>query len=193
MSGSPIQPAPVSPNPFQPAVEPPAPRGGRSWVWILAAGAILGMCCCSGICLVPAGVGVYQAASERDDVEREIQDFMSALDAGNVDAAMNHFSSRALRTNQTSREKIKQLLDNPAFRGCQAVHITSINVNRSYNTNQDVPQGVVAIVSGTLHYQNGSSRPFHATLEKEGSQWKLHTLRLDQQGNADPSPEKPPE
>jgi len=76
-------------NPFQPPQEP-SPRV-RSRLWILAARAILGMCCCSGICLVPMGAGVYQAFAEKGGVERTVTAFFAEVDARNGDAALAHF------------------------------------------------------------------------------------------------------
>src|SRR5262249_16924244 len=159
-------------DPFQsPTPAPAAPRP-RSWLWLIALGVVASVCLCSGLCLVPSGLLIYRAAAERQPIEKSLNSFLADLNADRIDKALAHFSSRAQRSAQVNRQQIEQFAKAPYARGCNTTHITQINISQNYNTNQDVPQGTVANVSGTLDYTDGSHGTFRATLEREKGEWR---------------------
>lgn len=169
---------PPSPNPFQPPEgKPPSPT--RSILWWLAGGVLVAFFCCGGLCVIPIGRAVYQAATERDDVEQLLTAFLADLEAKDFEACLAHFSARSIRVASLSTEKMEQLASDPAFRGARTAHITTINVTYAFNSNPDLPQGTVANVSGTATYEDGSTATLQATLEKEDQTWRIHKLVLN--------------
>jgi hypothetical protein len=148
-------------------------------LWLVALGAIASVCLCSGLCLVPSGLLIYRAAAERQPIETVLNKFVADLNADRIDEALARFSSRAQRTAQVNRQQIEQFAKAPYARGSSATHVTNINVSQNYNTNQDVPQGTVANVSGTLDYTDGSHGTFQATLEREQGEWRLHAVHFN--------------
>jgi hypothetical protein len=180
-----------TPDPFQSPQTTSPPRRSWSLVWLLAAGAMAGFCCC-GLCVVPSGMGIYQSVAERDDVELVVTQFLVAMDQQRVDEALSLFSKRAITSQAVTREQLDQLIASEHFEGCQSATIQQINVSRSFNTNRKVPQGVVANVSGPVSYRDGTSGAFRATLEKDGDHWRLFSIHIQRNENrkADPSPKK---
>jgi len=175
----PSDPSTARHDPFQSPTPAPATPRSRSWLWLIVGGAVASVCLCSGLCLVPSGLLIYRATAERVPVERILNDFLADVNAKRIDEALARFSSRAKRTAAMNREQIEQFADAPYARGCQAAHVTNINVSQNYNTNQDVPQGTVANVSGTLDYSDGVRGTFRATLEREQGEWRLHSVHLE--------------
>jgi hypothetical protein len=182
--------ASASPDPFQSPRDVPEPRPSRSLMWLFAFGAVAGMCCCGGLCVVPSGMGIYQSVTERDNIERMITLFLMVMNEKRGDQALSLFSRRAVRSQAVTREQIEQLLDSQLLRGCQSATVQQINVARSFNTNEKAPQGTVANVAGTVSYGDGNSGTFRATLEKENGHWKLfpiHVQRKESTIEGDPS------
>ena len=177
-----------SPDPFQAPPPTPPPSRRRSIVWLVALGMLLGVGCCGGLCLVPLGLGVYQAATERDDVEQVLNAFLQDLDQRRFDDALGRFSSRARQTVGVSRDHIELLVNDPNFRGASRATVTNIQVSRRFNTDETMPQGVVAIVSGSLAFEPSGSGTFEATLEKEASQWRLHSIHVTGPPSSSPPP-----
>jgi hypothetical protein len=165
-------------NPFQPPAQLPPPRRSRSWLLFGAGGVLAVLCLSSGLCVVPMGLGVYQAFAERDDVEQVVSGFMSELGSQRFAEASERFSTRSQRVFAMTPEKLAEVAEDPAFQSSRAAHVAGVNLNRAFNTNADVPQGVVANVSGTIDYDGGPSGTFRATLEKERGVWKLHSIHV---------------
>jgi len=166
-------------NPFQPSASlPPQPRS-RAWLWLAAGGVLILICSCCGLCVVPAGLGVYQAVNERGNVEQVVTAFMADLAAKRFSDAADRFSSRARRVSSISSEKLAKVAgENQAYQGGRAAHVAGVHLSRAFNSNQDVPQGVVAQVSGTIDYEGGERGAFRATLEKENGAWRLHSIQV---------------
>jgi hypothetical protein len=175
------------PNPFQPPGAPSTARG-RSVLWWVAGGALVSMCCCGSFCLIPMGGAVYQAATERDDVEQVVTEFLADLDAKRFDSCLSRFSARSVRVASLTRESMEKLAEQPDFRGCQTAHVTNINVTYTVNSNQDLPQGTVANVSGTVTYSDGATGTVTAVLEKEKGAWRLHQLTVNRPATPNPEP-----
>ncbi len=64
------------------------------------------------------------------------------------------------------------------FEGYQSVEVLNLNVSQAFNTNQNLPQGTVAKVDGTISYDGGFIGQFNAVLEKEGDVWRLHNINI---------------
>jgi hypothetical protein len=166
-------------NPFQPSASLPPDRRSRAWLWLAAAGVLAVICGCCGLCVVPAGLGVYQAAGERGNVEQVVTAFMTDLAAERFVDAAERFSSRAKRVSSISAEKLAKVArENQAYQGGRAAHVAGVHLTRAFNSNQDVPQGVVANVSGTIDYEGGDRGTFRAMLEKESGAWRLHSIQV---------------
>jgi hypothetical protein len=179
---------PVDPgsNPFVPPTAPPGPTRSRGVLWGVAIGVLACLCLCGSACLIPAGFGVYQAITQRSEIEQAVDACMQDIEVKRTDAALARFSSRAIEHSLVTREAVARLSDNPHFRQYKSVHISQINIGRSFTTNVKTPQGTVANVSGTVVYRDGGSGVFKATLEKEQGQWRLFSLDVTRNGVAEP-------
>jgi hypothetical protein len=175
-SGFPNQP---SPNPFS-APESAAPPPRRSaTAWLIGIGCLASLCLCGGPCVLLTGFGVYQAVSQRDDVQKVLDDTLQAIADNDPDAALEHSSKRAIEHELITREQFEKLAGGPEFKEYQSATITDIKVSASYNSNAAMPQGAVVNVSGTIDYNDGGKGGFEATFEKEGGEWKLYSLRVN--------------
>jgi len=172
-------------NPFQPSASLSPPPRSRSWIWLLVGGVLGCMCLCSGLCIVPVGLGVYQAATERDDVELVVTGFLAEMDDGRFEQAASRFSTRASEAGSIDAQALARLRDgNTALQDATAAHVATINVSRVFNSNRKVAQGNVANVNGTVDYQCGSQGRFRATLEKERGEWRLHSINVQRGATA---------
>lgn len=142
------------------------------------------------MCFLPSSVAVYQAAHERGNVEQVVNAWLADVKAGDFNQALKRFSDRAHRSGQLTEETLQQLAADVAFRGCQSAQVAQIDVSYSANSNQDLPQGTVATVSGTIAYDDGGSGTFQATLERERGLWKLHRIHLKRDGQDSTSANK---
>jgi len=142
------------------------------------------------MCVVPMGFGVYQAVTQRDEVERAIDACLQDVEAERADAALQRFSSRAIQNGLVTREQIEKLADDQHFRDYKSAHVTSIKVSQAFNTNPKVPQGTVANVAGTVGYNDGGTGVLQATLEKENGEWRLFALRVNRNNRSPASATK---
>ena len=174
----------MSPNPFQPPDLQP-PRRSRGWLWLLVGGVLACLCLCSGMCVVPLSMGVYQAVAVRDDVEQVVTAFLAEMDDGRFEQAAGRFSSRARQPGNIDAQMLARLRDGSiALQDASTAHVSNINISRAFNSNRSLPQGVVANVSGTVDYAGEEQGKFRATLEKEGGNWRLHSINVERDGLA---------
>jgi hypothetical protein len=175
-----------SANPFQapPTTTPPQRRS--SLVWGIGIGCLACTCLCGGPCILLTGFGVYQAVSQRDEVEKVIDASLSDIAAQRPDEVLARTSKRAIEHEFITREKLEKLGENPAFRGYKSATVTNINVSATYNSDPKVPQGTVANVSGTVEYDDGGKGTFQATLERENGEWRLFSLKVDRDAESPP-------
>jgi len=166
-------------NPFQSPPSAAPPKRRNSLVWGIGIGCLACMCLCGGPLVLLTGFGVYQAVSQRDDVEQVIDASLADIAAQRPDEALARTSKRAIEHEFITRETLEKLADNPAFQGYQSARVTNINVSATYNSDPKVPQGTVANVSGTVEYDDGGKGTFQSTLEKENGEWRLFSLRVN--------------
>lgn len=62
--------------------------------------------------------------------------------------------------------------------GYEGAKVETTNLTRSVNTNQDIPQGQVATVTGTITYADSVQGTFRAVLEREDDAWKLFSINV---------------
>ena len=181
MSGSPFG---GSAGPFQspasvngPADQPPVKRG-RSLLWILVGGTLGLLCMCSGLCLLPVGFGLYQAVGQREAIGQAIDQCLRDVKEGNLEGALERFSSRARKRELATEEQLEELREDPAFVGYASLSPEKVGVTISAYADETKAQGVVATASGSVIYQDGGAGTFEATLEKEDGAWKIHSVNL---------------
>ena len=133
------------------------------------------------------GFGVYQAVTQRDDVEQVIDASLADIAARRPDEVLARTSKRAIEHESITRETLEQLADNPAFQDYESAHVTNVNVSASYNSDPKFAQGTVANVSGTVAYEDGGKGTFEATLEKENGQWRLFSLKVNRDLSSPPA------
>jgi hypothetical protein len=150
-------------------------------MWGIGIGCLACMCLCGGPCILLTGFGVYQAVSQRDNVEQVIDASLADIAGHRPDEALARASKRAIEHELITREKLQELGDNPAFQGYKSVTVTNINVSATYNSDTKVPQGTVAKVSGTVEYDDGGQGTFQATLERENGEWRLFSLEVNRE------------
>jgi hypothetical protein len=182
----PFGPEAASHDPFRSPAPAAASARRKSWLWLLVGGSLAGFCLCGGLCVVPAGLGVYYAFSQRGDAEQVLNAFLKEADAGEMDSALTLFSARARTNGLVSHEQIENLTQSDYGRGCLTAHVTQINVGKFYNSDKKTAQGTVANVSGSTTYRDGTSGTFRATLEKQTEGWRIHSLQLSR-----PAPSRP--
>jgi hypothetical protein len=127
---------------------------------------------------VPAGFGLYQAVTQRDDVAQVLDACLRDIDANRTDEAFARFSSRAVEHQLVTREQVERLAGTRPFEDYQSLSVTGIHVSKTFNTDPKTPQGTVARASGSVAYQGGDSGVFQATLEKEGDQWRIFSINV---------------
>ena len=64
------------------------------------------------------------------------------------------------------------------FEGYRSVSIANLNVSAAFNTSPDLPQGTVAMATGTASYAGGFNGTFNAVLEQEGDAWRLFSINV---------------
>jgi hypothetical protein len=132
-----------------------------------------------GLCLVLGGASFVSVFREKAPVEEVIDAFMQAMVESDTEKAFTLFSSRAQRQMETN--DLQDMLSGNnfvLFEGYQRIEIGNLNVSKAINTNQDMPQGTVVNVDGTVHYDNGFTGRFDAVLEKENGFWRLHAINI---------------
>jgi len=133
-------------------------------------------------CLLFAGFaywGAKTATKEIAPIEAVLDSFMKAAASQDVDAAYALFSPRARR--QMSRDDVAKSIEGnnfALFDGYKKVKINNINISNAINTNPDVPQGLVANVSGQIEYEGGITGQISAVLENVDGQWMIHFVNV---------------
>ena len=150
---------------------------------IIAVIVVVLSCLCVGICTIAGGWGVVsslvKASLERDNVEAVIDEFMRAMMARDVEAAYGLFSTRAQR--QTPISSVEEMAEGgnyPLFEGYQSTSVDNIEITVGFNTDQDLPQGTVAEITGSLVYEGGFTGTVTAVLEQENNKWRLHNINI---------------
>ncbi len=153
---------------------PPQPAKSRKLIWIIAVLAAGIVCLGSVICFATVGYGFVQVAQEKAPVESVLDSFMQLMVDKDSESAYALFSPRAQR--QMPISKIQELLEGNnyvIFDGYQSLSVQTINIRAVTNTNPDVPQGVVAEVTGVVSYDGDFQGKLTGTLEKVDGEWRL--------------------
>jgi len=169
-------------NPIeQPSLIPlpaPLPRSRRNWLIVASVVAVV-ICACVGIGAFTIGRSILGISTEQTAITPVLDQFMQAMVARDSNRAYALFATRAQR--QTALADLTQLYTGPnyvLFDGYQSLKIESTNITSGVNTNPDVPQGVVATVTGTISYSGQVTGSFRATLEKEAGVWRLDAINI---------------
>lgn len=168
----------IATNDLSPKTTPPIGRNRINKRWLII-GAVAFILLCGGVCVATFGIGVARAFMERPQVEKVIDEFMRAMVAKEIPQAYTLFSNRAQR--QTERSALEEMITGnnySLFSGYQGVAIERIDMRAQFNTNQDLPQGTVANVVGTLRYDGDISGQVTAVLEKEDGEWRIHAINI---------------
>ncbi len=171
-----------SPAPTPTPVDIPSPatlpRSRRTLLIIISLLSV-GICACVGIGAFTIGRGILGISTEQATITPILNEFMQAIVARDADRAYRLFSTRAQR--QTPIADIEALTTGPnyvLFDGYQSLKIDSTNISTVANTDPDVPQGLVATVSGSITYTGNVQGSFRGTLEKENGTWRLHAINI---------------
>jgi len=182
--------APVSNSPdYTPAYPspavldmPPAPQNKkpRKVLIISAIVAAVIICLCLTTCLIMFGRNAYMAITERDEIHEVLHLYMELMKNHAPKQAYELFSSRVKRVDgiYEELEKMTQGANATLFEGYQEIEMRNINITTTANTNQDLPQGQVANVSGVIHYDDGFDGTFTAVLELEEDAWKIYYINV---------------
>lgn len=163
---------------FQPDARLPRKKARRT-LWIVLGSVVGVILLCLVLAVVVIGRNLLNVATEQTAITPVIDRFMHLMNQRDAQAAYQLFSSRAQR--QTPMTDVMALVEEPnyvLFDGYQSTTINSTNLTSTVNTNQDVPQGQVATVSGSISYTDGTKGSFRATLEQEDGDWRLFFINV---------------
>lgn len=166
------------PEPFRPGREANTEES-RRMLWIILGSAACVVTLCAVLAIFGIGRSLLSIPTEQKAIAPVIDRFMKMMSQRDAHAAYRLFSSRAQR--QTRIADLAALLEGSnyaLFDGYKSSAIDGINLTRTMNTNQDVPQGLVATVSGSVSYADGAAGSFRATLEKEKGDWRLFFINV---------------
>lgn len=102
---------------------------------------------------------------------------MQYMEAKDYKSAYALLSPRAQR--QYPLSNIKQFTEGNyyvLYEGYQSFSVQSINISLTVNPDENLPQGTVAEVSGTITYEGNFQGTFNGTLEKVGDFWKIYGI-----------------
>jgi hypothetical protein len=169
---------PVVAQPVEAPTPPPTKKSNRN-LFLIIGGVLLLFCVCAGACLAVGGAGAFQVYKEKAPVGRVLDSFMRAMVDKDADKALSLFSSRAQKQmSKSDLEKMWEGNNYVLFEGYQSLEIGNLNISKDFNTNQNLPQGTVAKVDGTVSYQGSFTGHFDAVLEKEGDTWRLFHINV---------------
>lgn len=158
-----------------------SPKKSNNSKWIIGGviGFLLLICICVALCVAVGGTGFAKVFQEREPVQAVISEFMQEMESKNTDKAYALFSARVQR--QLDISEIEKMIEGNnfvLFQGYQSVEILNLNISQAFNTDQNLPQGTVATVDGTISYDGGFIGQFNAVLEKEDDIWRLHNINI---------------
>lgn len=169
----------ASSAPPPPAGAPPPAKKSRRTLFLIIGGVASTLCVCVAVVAAFVAQGIFAVSREQAAITPVIQQFMAAMERRDTDAAYDLFSSRAQR--QTPLAEVEQLVGGEnyvLFEGYEDAKVETTNLTSSINTNQDVPQGQVATVSGSITYADSVQGTFRAVLEREDDAWRLFSINV---------------
>lgn len=170
-----IPPGQENPQTLTPSnsISPQPPKSKRN-TWIIAGAAVSILCLCSILCVAVFGAGMFTVYKEQAPVESVLDAYMRHMSNKDADSAYALFAPRAQR--QIPFSEVQDLLEGNnyfLFEGYQSLSVEEINISATVNPDPDVPQGIVAEVTGTITYAGDVQGTFDGVLEKVGEEWMI--------------------
>ena len=169
------------PDSSQPApdVVPVPPKKSKKTLWIILVTVLAVICLCGGVIIALVSTGLITTFKERAPVEAIMNTLMTDMAARDVEGAYALFSPRAKRQmTQADLEKLLVGNNYVIFEGYESLTVQNINVTAAANTDPDVPQGILATVTGSITYTDGFIGSFKAVLEKVDGTWMLDSFNV---------------
>ena len=157
----------------------PEPNKSNRSRWTIVIVGALVICLCSIVGVVLIAGGLSRVENEKAPVESVLDEFMNAMLVEDTVKAYALYSPRAQR--QISVSDLEELLNGNNFviiEGYRHLEIGNLKILATRNTNDNLPQGTVAEVSGVVFYEDNFSGKFDATLEKVDGEWLLHFINI---------------
>jgi len=159
---------------------PDIPRGSRSIPWKALILTFLGLVL---LCFLVTSLTLLYVdrsiAREQPVIEEVANEFMRAMAARDTTTAYAMFSQRAQRqVPKDALDKLVQGRQYALFDGFQKAEVTGIKLSRGIFTNPNLPQGVFAVATGVVHYENDLTGQFNMVLEKEEGRWRIHNFHV---------------
>ncbi|KAA3646639.1 MAG: hypothetical protein DWQ07_10550 [Chloroflexi bacterium] len=159
--------------------EKPTKNNNTKLFLLIGAVVVILLCACMLCGVFLLGSGIFRVGQEREPVMQVLDKFMVLMEAKDIDAAYDLFSTRAQGNFPFAElENMGTDANVVLFDGYQSLEILSFNIIQSANTNKALPQGTVANVNGIVTYANGIQGSITATLEKEDNVWRLHAINI---------------
>jgi len=162
-------------------VTPPLTQAKKSNrnVFIFIGVSLILICLCVGVTGLTIGKGIVMFNMEQPKVENVIDEYMTAMADKDASQAYKLLSTRAKRNVSLADNEILLEGNNYVlFEGYLSVTLASLTLNTTFDTDPDMPQGVVAEVDGMISYADGFTGDFTAVLEREGEEWRLYSINL---------------
>ena len=175
MMDGPQQTPPGRENPVTPSLSasPPAAKSNRN-TWIMLGVVTSLLCVCSILCVAVFGASMFRVYQETAPVESVLDAYMRHMANRDAERAYALFAPRAQR--QVPLSVIEELLAGNnyfLFAGYQSLAVENINIAARVDPDPDVPQGMVAEVTGTISYEGDMQGTFEGVLEKVGEAWRI--------------------
>ncbi len=163
--------APLPPLVFKDEIPPK--RSGKT-LWIIL-GVVVGVLCIGPVAVLGIfGTSLSGWVLEREPIASVLDDYMNFLADRDAEGAYALFSPRAQR--QIPLSKVRELITGNnymIFEGYLNLSISNLSIVTAVNTNPDLPQGLVANVSGVIEYEGGIQGTFRGILEKVDGKWMI--------------------
>lgn len=146
----------------------------KTWIIISLVSLVI---LCSAVCLTYTYVMRIINLADRGRVSGVLDSYMD--DMVNKDAESAFFLFNPKSSDKFSLSKLKEYChrkDYVLYDGYQRLEINSLEMTMAFNTNPELPQGVVANVKATIYYENGYIGKMEATLEKYYGFWTIYNL-----------------
>jgi len=158
---------------------PGQPRTSRAVPILLGTAALAGCFLLAALiaCVVIGAAATSSLETQQKEIEPVIDEFMTAMAARDTDRAYALFSARGQQ--QVSAADVSRLAQGNnymLFDGYQSVELLDATVGVNSDSDVTAPQGLVAQVSGSIHYAAGFTGSFEAILEHEGESWRLYGI-----------------
>jgi hypothetical protein len=160
----------------------PAPsqtKESKRNLWIIVIASVGVICIGSIICASIIILGATKINAEKAPVESVLNSFMTYMVVEDVDSAYELFSPRAQR--QIPISEIEEMLEGNnyiLYEGYESLTVQNLNVSVVSNTNENLPQGTVAKVTGTINYEDDIQGTFTGVLEKVNGNWEIDGFHI---------------